>query len=54
MGSGLLLEVYWAYRAFKGETFDIPVISNLVRNQGWGITSNSTERAFRDNPEGSL
>lgn len=34
-GIGLLLEVYWAYRAFKGQTFDIPVISNLVRNQGW-------------------
>jgi uncharacterized membrane protein len=34
-GLGLLLEIYWAYRSYKGEVVQIPVISSFVRNQGW-------------------
>jgi uncharacterized protein len=32
---GLILQLYWAYKAYQGESVEIPVISNLVRNQGW-------------------
>lgn len=32
---GLLVQLYWAYKAYQGEAVEIPVISNLVRNQGW-------------------
>ncbi len=32
----LILNIYLGIRANKGEVFDIPVISNFVRNQGWG------------------
>lgn len=32
---GFLLQLYWAYKAYQGETVEIPVLSNLVRNQGW-------------------
>ena len=31
----LILNIYLGIKANKGETFDIPVISNFVRNQGW-------------------
>jgi uncharacterized membrane protein len=27
--------LYWAYKAYQGEYFEIPVITNFVRNQGW-------------------
>ncbi|HJW90031.1 MAG TPA: DUF4870 domain-containing protein [Anaerolineales bacterium] len=30
-----LVGVYWGYKAYQGEMVEIPVISNLVRNQGW-------------------
>jgi uncharacterized membrane protein len=30
-----LLFWYWAYRAYKGEQFEIPVITNFIRKQGW-------------------
>lgn len=33
-----ILFVYWIYlivKAFQGETVEIPVITNFVRNQGW-------------------
>jgi len=26
---------YWAYKAYQGVTFDIPVITNLIKGQGW-------------------
>jgi uncharacterized membrane protein len=26
---------YWAYKAYQGETINIPVITDLVKNQGW-------------------
>lgn len=32
---GLILQIYWAYKAYQGEMVEIPVLSNLVRNQGW-------------------
>jgi uncharacterized protein len=32
---GLILQIYWAYKAYQGEMVEIPVISNFVRNQGW-------------------
>ena len=32
---GLLLNLYWGYRAYQGEAVNIPVISDFVRTQGW-------------------
>lgn len=32
---GLLIQLYWAYKAYQGEFVNIPVITNLVKNQGW-------------------
>ncbi len=32
---GWLIELYWAYKAYQGEMVEIPVISDLVKNQGW-------------------
>ena len=26
---------WWAYKAYQGEMFDIPVITNFVKGQGW-------------------
>lgn len=31
----LIVNIYLGIRANKGEVFEIPVISNFVRNQGW-------------------
>ena len=30
-----LVMLYWAYKAYQGETFDIPVVTNFIKNQGW-------------------
>ena len=27
--------VYWGFQAYSGKTFDIPVVTNFVKNQGW-------------------
>jgi len=32
----LILNIYLGIKANKGEVFDIPVVSNFVRKQGWG------------------
>ncbi|HEX9798397.1 MAG TPA: hypothetical protein VGA52_15555, partial [Anaerolineales bacterium] len=32
---GLILQIYWAYKAYQGEYISIPVVSNFVKNQGW-------------------
>ncbi len=32
---GLLLQLWWAYKAYQGEFINIPVITDLVKNQGW-------------------
>lgn len=32
---GVLAQLYWAYQAYQGKTFDIPLITNLVKGQGW-------------------
>lgn len=32
----LIYNIYLGIKANKGEVFDIPVISNFVRKQGWG------------------
>ncbi|MBE0410482.1 MAG: DUF4870 domain-containing protein [Anaerolineales bacterium] len=29
------ITLYWAYKAYQGEMFEIPVVTNFVRNQGW-------------------
>jgi len=29
------ITLYWAYQAYQGKTVEIPVISKLVRDQGW-------------------
>ena len=30
-----LVMFYWAYKAYQGEMFDIPVITKFIKNQGW-------------------
>lgn len=30
-----LIMFYWAYKAYQGEMFEIPVVSNFIKNQGW-------------------
>lgn len=30
-----LIMFYWAYKAYKGEWFEIPVVTDFVKNQGW-------------------
>lgn len=32
---GLILQIYWAYRAYQGNMINIPVITNFVKKQGW-------------------
>lgn len=27
--------LYWAYRAYQGEYFEIPGVTNFLRGQGW-------------------
>jgi uncharacterized membrane protein len=34
-GLGLILQLYWAYKAYQGELIKIPVITDFVHNQGW-------------------
>ena len=30
-----LIGVYWGIKAYQGEHVNIPVITDLVKNQGW-------------------
>jgi uncharacterized membrane protein len=32
---GVIVQLYWAYKAYQGEAVVIPVITDFVRNQGW-------------------
>jgi len=32
---GLILQIYWGYKAYQGEYVSIPVVTNFVKNQGW-------------------
>jgi uncharacterized membrane protein len=32
---GLIVQLYWAYKAYQGELINIPVITDFVKNQGW-------------------
>lgn len=32
---GIILQLYWAYKAYRGELVNIPVITNFVKNQNW-------------------
>ena len=27
--------LYWAYKAYQGEMFDVPVVTNFIKGQGW-------------------
>jgi uncharacterized membrane protein len=31
----LLILLWWAYQAYQGQDVRIPMISDLIRNQGW-------------------
>lgn len=31
----LVLVIYYGIKAYRGENFDIPVITNFVKSQGW-------------------
>ncbi len=30
-----LVFLYWAYLAYQGQMFEIPVVTNFIKNQGW-------------------
>ena len=30
-----LVFLYWAYQAYQGELFEIPVVTNFIKGQGW-------------------
>ena len=30
-----LVFLYWAYKAYQGEMFEIPVVTNFIKGQGW-------------------
>ena len=30
-----LVFLYWAYKAYQGEMFEIPVITNFIKGQNW-------------------
>jgi uncharacterized membrane protein len=30
-----LIMFYWAYKAYQGEMFQIPIVTDFIRNQGW-------------------
>ena len=32
---GWLLELYWGYQAYQGQSINIPIITDFVKNQGW-------------------
>ena len=32
---GYLVFFWWAYQAFQGQTVQVPVLSDWIRNQGW-------------------
>jgi len=32
---GLLLQLYWGYKAYQGNMITIPVLTDFVKNQGW-------------------
>ena len=32
---GLILQIWWAYKAYQGELIEIPVLTNFVKGQGW-------------------
>ncbi|HSM71557.1 MAG TPA: hypothetical protein VK851_08445 [Anaerolineales bacterium] len=27
--------LYWGYKAYQGEMFDIPMVTNFIKGQGW-------------------
>ncbi len=31
----VLVTLYWAYKAYQGEYFDIPMVTDFIVNQGW-------------------
>jgi uncharacterized membrane protein len=31
-----LVFLYWAYQAYQGQAVNIPVVTNFIKNQGWG------------------
>lgn len=30
-----LVFLYWAYKAYQGEYFDVPVVTDFIKGQGW-------------------
>ncbi len=32
---GIILQLYWAYKAYQGELINIPVLTDFVKKQGW-------------------
>ena len=32
-----LVTLYWAYKAYQGEYFDIPMVTDFIVKQGWAV-----------------
>ena len=32
---GLIVQIYWAYKAYQGQMVNIPMLTDFVKNQGW-------------------
>lgn len=30
-----LVTLYWAYLAYQGQMFEVPFVTNFIKNQGW-------------------
>ncbi len=30
-----LVFLYWAYLAYQGQLFEVPLVTNFIKNQGW-------------------
>jgi uncharacterized protein len=30
-----LVFLWWAYQAYQGKMFEVPVVTNFIKNQGW-------------------
>ena len=34
-GNCWLVFLYWAYLAYQGQMFEVPFVTNFIKNQGW-------------------
>ena len=36
MPLGIILQLYWAFKAYQGEMIEIPLLTDFIKKQGWG------------------